>query len=160
MFKNQLLAVLFVILVVKDVSLEPKEHPFRHKRFNHPNLVSAVSNEIEDELEEIVQNAPDDPFEKLQCPNCKQHGVQISAEDLKSLRIEFLKNEILNKLRLKERPKISFPKLPQPIADGITIQYNPEVDESNKRLDDYYAKTTQKIVFLKEGMLTLNTVMV
>jgi TGF-beta receptor len=152
---KQLLAVLFVILVVENVSLEPKEqHPFRHKRLSHPNLVSAISNSLDEDLEDLIPNLPDDQFEtqeKLKCPTCKQHGVQITPEDLKSLRIEFLKNEILRKLRLSERPKISFPKLPQPIADGITIQYNPEVDESNKRLDDYYAKTTQKIVFLNEG---------
>lgn len=89
------------------------------------------------------------------CPKCQQNSVKVSEESLTELRIEFVKNQILQKLRLTERPPQSLliDALPKPIADGDTIQM--EIDEKpDPRLDDFYAKTTQKIIFLTRGELS------
>ncbi|CAO1351877.1 unnamed protein product [Diamesa serratosioi] len=73
----------------------------------------------------------------------------MSEDELTELRIEFVKNQILQKLRLTERPaKMEMDRLPKPIADGYTIQVAEKTDDSSQRLDDYYGKTTQKIIFL------------
>lgn len=86
------------------------------------------------------------------CPKCQQNSVKVSEENLTELRIEFVKNQILQKLRLTERPpqSLNMDALPKPIADGDTIQM--DIDEKpDPRLDDFYAKTTQKIIFLTRG---------
>ena len=86
------------------------------------------------------------------CPKCQQNGVKVSEEHLTELRIEFVKNQILQKLRLTERPpqSLMMDVLPKPIADGDTIQVEVD-DRPDPRLDDFYAKTTQKIIFLTRG---------
>uniref|UniRef100_A0A1B0EZJ7 Uncharacterized protein n=1 Tax=Phlebotomus papatasi TaxID=29031 RepID=A0A1B0EZJ7_PHLPP len=87
----------------------------------------------------------------ISCPSC-QHNLH--SDDLLQLRIEFVKNQILQKLRLKERPNVSRSSLPMPIIEGIIINKDQLEDSENslnrKHRDDYYGKTTQKIIFLDE----------
>lgn len=85
--------------------------------------------------------------EKKSCKTCQ--GVKMSEDELTALRIEFVKNQILKKLRLSERPQVSVEDLPRPVTE--TMLPLPEVDNRNRQLEDYYAKTTKKFIFLQEG---------
>ncbi|XP_059622023.1 inhibin beta B chain [Phlebotomus argentipes] len=82
------------------------------------------------------------------CSNCNLHDDEVA------LRIEYVKDQILQKLRLKERPNVSRSSLPRPILEGI-ISQRENLDDSENSLnrhvhDDFYGKTTQKIIFLEE----------
>jgi hypothetical protein len=87
------------------------------------------------------------------CPKCKQNSVKMSEDELTNLRIEYVKNQILHKLRMDQRPApVPKDELPEPIQEGYAIQSEDHhVDYLNRHLDDYYAKTTQKIIFLTRG---------
>ncbi|EDV99048.1 inhibin beta A chain [Drosophila grimshawi] len=85
------------------------------------------------------------------CPKCESHRQEehISEEELRNLRIEFVKQQILEKLRLKESPKVSGVELPRPIFEGIALQQHPDESSKNKDYDDYYARTNQKFILLQ-----------
>lgn len=90
----------------------------------------------------------------FKCPKCEKNSVKMSEDELTNLRIEYVKNQILHKLRMNERPpKKSIDELPEPIQEGYAIQSEDNTDYLNRRLDDYFAKTTQKIIFLTQGLL-------
>lgn len=126
-------------------------------------LVDHVEESVSSETSNFVPHDEDDDSIETtthkiaaNCPNkivCKQNSVKMSEDELTELRIEFVKNQILQKLRLTERPaKMEMDRLPKPIADGYTIQVAEKKDDSSRRLDDYYGKTTQKIIFLNRGL--------
>ncbi|XP_016954975.1 inhibin beta A chain [Drosophila biarmipes] len=83
------------------------------------------------------------------CPKCEssRQVEHITEEQLTHLRIEFVKQQILEKLRLKESPKVSAMDLPKPIFDGMTFSH-PDDSTKNKDLDDYYARTSKKFILL------------
>lgn len=88
------------------------------------------------------------------CPKCKQNSVKMSENELANLRIEYVKNQILHKLRMTERPApISKDAIPEPLQEGYAIGQGDEQGTAylNRHLDDYFAKTTQKIIFLTRG---------
>lgn len=85
---------------------------------------------------------------KKPCKTC-QNSVTMSTDELTALRIEFVKNQILKKLRLSERPKVSAHDLPRPVTEHLIPM--PDVDNKERQLEDYYAKTTKKVIFLQEG---------
>lgn len=90
------------------------------------------------------------------CPKCKQNSVKMSEDELASLRTEYVKNQILHKLRMTERPApVSKDRLPMPIQEGYTIHVDESDDYLNRHLDDYFAKTTQKIIFLNRGKISV-----
>lgn len=96
----------------------------------------------------------DDSIKKVDCPKCKQNSVKMSENELANLRIEYVKNQILHKLRMTERPApISKDDLPEPIQEGYAVSNHADLDDEhfNRHLDDYFAKTTQKIIFLTKG---------
>lgn len=86
------------------------------------------------------------------CAKCESSRKveHITEEELRRLRIEFVKQQILEKLRLKESPNVSSVELPLPIFEGITL---PQSNEGikNKDFDDYYARTNQKFILLQRG---------
>jgi hypothetical protein len=115
---------------------------------NHKNEMNGISNEMDfasiehESVEKVSAN----------CPKCKQNSVKMSEDELASLRTEYVKNQILHKLRMTERPApVSKDRLPMPIQEGYTIQVDESDDYLNRHLDDYFAKTTQKIIFLNRG---------
>ncbi|KAH8283510.1 hypothetical protein KR018_004633 [Drosophila ironensis] len=83
------------------------------------------------------------------CPKCEssRRVEHISEEQLTHLRIEFVKQQILEKLRLKESPNVSAVELPKPIFEGVTLSH-PDDSTKNKELDDYYARTSKKFILL------------
>lgn len=86
------------------------------------------------------------------CTQCEssRHVEHITEEELRRLRIEFVKQQILEKLRLKESPNVSAMELPLPIFEGITLPQTTEANK-NKDFDDYYARTNQKFILLQRG---------
>uniref|UniRef100_A0A1A9X484 TGF-beta family profile domain-containing protein n=1 Tax=Glossina brevipalpis TaxID=37001 RepID=A0A1A9X484_9MUSC len=84
------------------------------------------------------------------CPKCESNRkvAHVSEEELTQLRIEFVKHQILEKLRLKERPNVSAVGLPKPISEGVTIEEE-RGSMIEKEFDDYYARTSKKFIFLQ-----------
>lgn len=113
-------------------------------------------NEIADDKADFEPATDDESIKKVaaNCPKCKQNSVKMSENELANLRIEYVKNQILHKLRLTERPApVSKDELPEPIQEGYAIQSDDDTEYLNRHLDDYFAKTTQKIIFLTRGEL-------
>lgn len=112
------------------------------------------ANEIAADMSDFDTTNDDESIKKVaaNCPKCKQNSVKMSENELANLRIEYVKNQILHKLRLTERPApIAKDELPEPIQEGYAIQNDDDTDYLNRHLDDYFAKTTQKIIFLTRG---------
>lgn len=113
---------------------------------NHVNELVDDSSDFEQSNDESIRKVA------ANCPKCKQNSVKMSEHELANLRIEYVKNQILHKLRMTERPApVSKDELPEPIQEGYAIQNDDDTDYLNRHLDDYYAKTTQKIIFLSRG---------
>lgn len=82
------------------------------------------------------------------CANCANGDLSVS--ELTDVRIEFVKQQILKKLRLSKKPAVALPvnSLPMPVAQGQTL--SDRVDKPPE-FDDYYGRTEQKIIFPVEG---------
>lgn len=80
---------------------------------------------------------------------------ELSVDVLTEARIEFVKQQILKKLRLNKKPDVAVPvnSLPMPVAQGVT--YNQATDKPPE-FDDYYGRTEQKIIFPVEGNFFFN----
>ncbi|XP_017024076.1 growth/differentiation factor 8 [Drosophila kikkawai] len=91
------------------------------------------------------------------CPKCEssRQVEHITEEQLTHLRIEFVKQQILEKLRLKESPNVSAVELPKPIFDGVSLSH-PDDSSKKKELDDYYARTSKKFILLKREEVECN----
>lgn len=88
----------------------------------------------------------------LSCPKCQSRPeLRMTEEELTNLRIEYVKNQILQKLRLTERPQVSASNIPKPVAEGATIHLDSAQEQIKRAPDEFYGKTTQKIVFPKLG---------
>lgn len=117
---------------------------------------SNIKVEIPLEIDEADKAEKDHPEHKhtagIHCPKCESNRKveHVTEEELTRLRIEFVKQQILEKLRLKERPNVSAVGLPKPIYEGVTIEQE-EDSTVNKDLDDYYARTSKKFIFLEVG---------
>lgn len=113
------------------------------------------SHDVNEIAADFESSSDDELLKKVtaNCPKCKQNSVKMSENELANLRIEYVKNQILHKLRLTERPApIDKDELPEPIQEGYAIQNDDDnTDYLNRHLDDYFAKTTQKIIFLTRG---------
>nr|CAH7750569.1 unnamed protein product [Callosobruchus chinensis] len=72
-------------------------------------------------------------------------------DEFTTIRIEYIKNQILKKLRLKEKPTISRGDLPKPvIAYGHLLPSDQDMD-SQTYSEDFYGKTMQAIIFPFQG---------
>lgn len=86
------------------------------------------------------------------CPKCRnQPELRMTEKEFTKLRIEYVKNQILKKLQMTERPKVSAAHLPRPIAEGSMILDDDEEQQQNHAFEQFYGKTTQKIIFLEMG---------
>ncbi|GLV43047.1 dawdle [Carabus blaptoides fortunei] len=68
---------------------------------------------------------------------------------------EYIKNQILKKLRLKEKPSVALPiaGLPKPVTEDENLFPRSQDDSSSEYSDDYYGKTTQAIIFPHEDKI-------
>lgn len=80
------------------------------------------------------------------CANC---ALDITQSQLTEVRLEFVKQQILKKLRLSRKPELALPlSLPVPVAQGQTLSAG---TDAPPEFDNYYGRTEQKIIFPAEG---------
>lgn len=139
-------------------------HHLRHHRHS-PNMWSILdqtvkSNEVSDaqKLKELQHQQhllhKKEKKNHANCPKCKNE-LRMTEEELTELRIEYVKKQILRKLKLKERPQVSVSNIPKPVAEGATIQLDDSDDMQSRGSEEFYAKTTQKIIFPQLGMFNI-----
>lgn len=80
-----------------------------------------------------------------------QNEMKVAESKIAALRIEFIKNQILKKLRLKERPLISVGELPKPLIVDDEYGIFSRDDEEFPNVSDYYGKTQQVVIFPNKG---------
>lgn len=89
------------------------------------------------------------------CVGCasKLYDDREWEKEITALRIEYIKNQILKKLRLKEKPSVALPiaGLPKPVTEDENLFPRSQEDSASEYSDDYYGKTTQAIIFPHEG---------
>lgn len=142
------------------------QHHLRHHRQSSKDMWSILertvkSNEITEskrlkELQLHQQHQQHKRDRKVQsnCPKCKNE-LLMTEDELTELRIEYVKKQILKKLKLKERPQVSLGNIPRPVAEGATIQLDDSDDIQSRVSEEFYARTTQKIIFPQLGMCSL-----
>ena len=95
---------------------------------------------------------PDDS----ECSGCSQNKIPVIEHDpvLTELRVEYVKQQILKKLRLSKPPEVSLSlsTLPKPLINGHVLELRPgEPLEPEKPAESFYGKTDQVVVFPNEG---------
>lgn len=96
--------------------------------------------------------------EENDCVDCAQNKINIIDPDpfLTELRVEYVKQQILKKLRLSKPPEVSMPlsTLPKPLINGNVLELRPGAPpEPEKPAEHFYGKTDQIIVFPNEGTI-------
>lgn len=94
-----------------------------------------------------------------ECADCAQNRVVPSSSldpdpILTELRVEYVKQQILKKLRLSKPPEvsISISTLPKPLINGHVLELRPgEPLEPENQAESFYGKTDQIVVFPNEG---------
>lgn len=88
--------------------------------------------------------------------DCAQNKVNIIDPDLllTELRVEYVKQQILKKLRLSKPPEVSMPlsTLPKPLINGNVLELRPGAPPEEKT-EHFYGKTDQIIIFPNEGTI-------
>lgn len=143
---DKLIIIFFVITFFckNNLFINSEEEIYHPRRHNKRNI---------EQLEKMPQQYLMDD-KKYDCPKCQQNKQieRLTETELTDLRIQFVKNQILRKLRLTEKPQVVQRDIPKPVVDGATIlEPNHDDNTINRMFDDYYGTTTQKIIFLKEG---------
>lgn len=111
-------------------NVEGSPHRRRHHRGHHHPAAAAA--------------APPRP-----CPSCgsrREILEEASQDDLTALRIEFVKQQILKKLGLKEPPRVARPasNIPKPLAlAGLALPTRHREESA----EDFYGRTDQVILF-------------
>nr|XP_023024639.1 growth/differentiation factor 8-like [Leptinotarsa decemlineata] len=76
-----------------------------------------------------------------------ENNFSATENEFTKLRIEYIKNQILKKLRLKEKPNISVTDLPKPVKEYEHFLPSHDANIQSSFSDDFYGKTTQAIIF-------------
>lgn len=158
---------------VYSMSIESNKIETHHHRRHHkhsPNMwkilgqtVKTEQNDDDDnqhQNEKFTENS-NSHVTKIpsNCPKCQNRPeIRMTEEELTELRIEYVKNQILKKLKLKERPQVSVSLssgLPKPVAEGATFLSDSDDDSITGIPDEFYGKTTQKIIFPQLGELLI-----
>ncbi|KAK0174122.1 hypothetical protein PV328_007233 [Microctonus aethiopoides] len=90
------------------------------------------------------------------CSACAKNGITPNEEIeqvLNEIRVEYVKQQILKKLRLSKPPEvsISLSTLPKPLINGHVLELRPgEPPEAQKQAESFYGKTDQIVVFPNE----------
>lgn len=156
---------------IESNKIETHQHQNHHRRHHKhsPNmwkiLGQTVNTEQNDDDDNYIQHEksnehhPNDHVMKIpsNCPKCQNRPeIRMTEEELTELRIEYVKNQILKKLKLTERPQVSVSLssgLPKPVAEGATFLSDSDDDSITGIPDEFYGKTTQKIIFPQLGEL-------
>lgn len=94
------------------------------------------------------------------CPNCRQSADDAQRQATDELRIEVIKQQILSKLGLKQKPNITS-SIPREVVLDTLWRADEGMDLLNPRIqgnrpksdngDDYYARTSEIITFAEPG---------
>ncbi|XP_076760813.1 activin beta chain dawdle isoform X2 [Xylocopa sonorina] len=108
-----------------------------------------------------ASSSPTGTFQEEDCAGCAENKISLLATDpiLTVLRVEYVKQQILKKLRLSRPPEISMPlsTLPKPLINGRVLELRPGSPlEPEKSADSFYGKTDQIVVFPNEGIADSN----
>ncbi|XP_011870253.1 PREDICTED: inhibin beta A chain isoform X2 [Vollenhovia emeryi] len=101
----------------------------------------------------FLPHAPSDSLTNKEndCAGCAQNKVTVIDPDplLTELRVEYVKQQILKKLRLSKPPEVSMPlsTLPKPLINGNVLR--PDLE---RPAENFYGKTNQVVVFSSEGV--------
>lgn len=91
------------------------------------------------------------------CVDCPQNKINMIDPDLflTELRVEYVKQQILKKLRLSKPPEVSMPlsTLPKPLINGNVLELRPGAPLEPEKTENFYGKTDQIIVFPNEGTI-------
>lgn len=134
------------------------------------NGIEAIWSKMENPLSSVwrsfySQSTPSDTsgssrsssLEEEGCTECAHNKIDtLLANDpiLTEFRVEYVKQQILKKLRLSKPPEISMPlsTLPKPLINGRVLELRPGAPlEPEKSIDSFYGKTDQIVVFPNEG---------
>ncbi|CAD6211453.1 GSCOCG00010991001-RA-CDS [Cotesia congregata] len=113
------------------------------------NSESSISSNTHIKTEEEAQS---------KCSACIKNRVTPNEEIehiLNEIRVEYVKQQILKKLRLSKPPdvSISLSTLPKPLINGYVLELRPgEPFESEKQAESFYGKTDQIVVFPNEDV--------
>lgn len=157
--------LIVLLIVLQSISAQAKvldyensasePHHRRHHRQSGPNMWKILEKSDNHQQLEAHTRHSSHSKEKLSsgCTKCHHRDeLMMTEQELTDLRIEFVKNQILKKLKLKERPQVSRSSVPRPVAEGATIQVDENDENSLTGIpDEYYARTTQKIIFPQLG---------
>lgn len=116
-----------------------------------PSFVTNLSNML------TSSSQSTDPASEKNCPGCAQNKIVIDDDPfLTELRVEYVKQQILKKLRLSKPPEVSMPlsTLPKPLINGNVLELRPgEPLVPDKPAESFYGKTNQVVVFPHEGKI-------
>lgn len=92
---------------------------------------------------------------EIDCVGCQQNKINVNDPDLllTELRVEYVKHQILKKLRLSKPPEVSMPlsTLPKPLINGNVLELQPGTPLEEKPAENFYGKTDQIVVFPNQG---------
>jgi len=100
----------------------------------------------------------EEPLPDLDCPGCAERQLleqQLSPDELKAARIELIKKQILEKLRLEHPPNVTHRPLilPEPLRAMEEEIIAQDSEHSPPPEEDFYGKTTEVIIFADTGEL-------
>ncbi|KAF7384624.1 hypothetical protein HZH68_014236 [Vespula germanica] len=103
-----------------------------------------------------LQTSTTSSVDEKECVECNQNKVVVNDQNpiLTELRVEYVKQQILKKLRLSKPPNvsISLSTLPKPLINGNVLELRPGAPlEPEKSAESFYGKTDQIVVFPYEG---------
>ncbi|XP_036146957.1 growth/differentiation factor 8 isoform X2 [Monomorium pharaonis] len=131
----RLLAEILIVTLVGGIAAEWPINPLMRVWYTflpHPSSESPTDKENE-------------------CAGCAQNKVNLIDPDplLTELRVEYVKQQILKKLRLSKPPEVSMPlsTLPKPLINGNVLR--PDLE---RPAENFYGKTNQVVVFPTEGV--------
>lgn len=104
----------------------------------------------------ISSSSSSSKVDEKECVECNQNKVVVNDQNpiLTELRVEYVKQQILKKLRLSKPPNvsISLSTLPKPLINGNVLELRPGAPlEPEKSAESFYGKTDQIVVFPYEG---------
>lgn len=80
--------------------------------------------------------------------------AEVNEGRVRDLRVQHVQNQILSKLRMRERPQVGAPRgtLPLPVREGaMMLPHHFTHQHADEHADEFYAKTEQKIIFPDDG---------
>lgn len=144
----------------KEIDHHQSHHRMRHHHAKNATLwtirehmLQSDGNSVENEKIKHKDERNENDAKKKNCAKCSRE-IRMSEKELTELRIEYVKNQILKKLRLTERPQVSASNIPKPVADGATFYQDNAPEYFNRAPDEFYGKTTQRLIFPKLGEQT------